>query len=194
VRLDEFCDEIDMLPFPTIGAEEHPEREVILTARQHVAEAVVDEVFLCDCITKELERLGEDFGRGGLAPFASIPDKGISLAFGYWPPGSTAGPHEHTAWTITAVCRNELTVTTYDWKASYLENALIPKNQFDAIAGRTGFILKTHCPVCRRPVSHVSSRPIIPTPRFSLDSVSRRSSTSLCESSRRCRFQRRGTA
>jgi hypothetical protein len=140
VRLNDLCEEISALPFPDTGAQEQPAREVVIAARQRVAEAVVDDFFLSDCISKELERIRNGLSGSGLDPFVTIPGKGIGLALGYWPPGSTAGPHEHTAWTITAVCRNHLEVTTYDREAAYRENALLTRNRFDAVAGRTGFI------------------------------------------------------
>jgi hypothetical protein len=69
-----------------------------------------------------------------------MPDLGIRFAFGYWAPGHTAGAHEHTAWTITAVCRNELDVLTYHRDESYRTRELVPKNRFHAPAGRVGTI------------------------------------------------------
>jgi len=64
----------------------------------------------------------------------------VRFAFAYWPPGWSIAPHEHTAWTITAVCRNELEVLTFDRDASYRRQELVTKNRFQAAAGRVGFI------------------------------------------------------
>jgi hypothetical protein len=140
LELRDLCEIFNTLPFPRIEEHEHPERKTILAARSYVAEAVADSVFLSDCIFDELERLQRvDLGEE-LDPFFTISDLGIRFSLGYWPPGSTAKPHEHTAWTITAVCWNQLEVITYDREAVYRRGALIPKNWFNGEMGRTGFI------------------------------------------------------
>ena len=140
MKLDDLCEVFDALPFPKSMEQEHPEREVVLAARSRVADAVIDDEFLVDCISRELQRLQKYPLRRGLAPFFTIDNLGIRFAFGYWPPGSTAGPHEHTAWNITAVCRNRLDVHIFDREASYRQNALIPKCRFEGSVGSTGFI------------------------------------------------------
>ena len=126
--------------FPTIGTKDHPELEAVQGARAAMAAAIIDDEFLLDCISMELRLLGTDVPRRGLIPFFTMPDLGIQFAFGYWPPGGTPGPHEHTAWTITAVCRNALEVLTFDRNESYRRNELVKKNLFMAPAGRTGYI------------------------------------------------------
>jgi hypothetical protein len=140
VKLDDLCETFECLPFPRIRERAHPDRDAVIQARFGVAAAVVDDEFLVDCISRELQRIEENRLQAGLEPFFAIPSLGIRFAFGYWPPGATAGPHEHTAWTITAVCRNELEVLTYDREQSYRQMTLVPKNRFEAQAGRTGFI------------------------------------------------------
>ena len=126
--------------FPSAGAETPPERSVVMAARSEVAKAVIDDDFLADCILLELRRLQAHIHGNGLVPFFTIPRTGVRFAFGYWPPGGTPGPHEHSDWTITAVCRNELDVLTFDRDESYRCRQLIPKNRFHADAGRVGFI------------------------------------------------------
>ena len=91
-------------------------------------------------MSRELDLIDTKVSRRDFVPFFTFPDSGATLGFRYWPPGSSAGAHEHTAWTITAVCRNKLAVKTYDRERSYREQRLVPKNLFDAPAGRTGFI------------------------------------------------------
>src|SRR5262249_13875010 len=76
----------------------------------------------------------------GLVPFFTMPRTGIRFALGYWPPGGSPGAHEHTAWTITAVCRNQLDVLTFDRLRSYETRTLVPKNRFNAQAGQVGYI------------------------------------------------------
>ena len=140
MRLDDLCDGIRGLGFPTLGEREHPDRELVLEARTRVGEAVVDDGFLADCISRELDLIGTGRARWGLVPFFTLPDLGIRLAFGYWAPGDRAGPHEHTAWTISAVCRNELEVLTFNRVESYQQRRLVPKNHFPAPAGKVGYI------------------------------------------------------
>jgi hypothetical protein len=126
--------------FPRIGTKDHPELEAVQGARAAIAAKIIDDEFLLDCISMELTLLGTNIPRRGLIPFFTIPDLGIQFAFGYWPPGGTPGPHEHTAWTITAVCRNALEVLTFDRNESYRRKELVKKNLFMAPAGRTGYI------------------------------------------------------
>jgi hypothetical protein len=137
--LEDLREALGQLPFPSATEAETPARETILEARKLVGAAVVDDAFLVDCIATEIPRL-RDCSFRGLAPFFTTPETGIRVAFGYWPPGSTARPHEHTAWTITAVCRNELDVKTFDRDESYKAKTFVPKNLFKANAGSVGFI------------------------------------------------------
>jgi hypothetical protein len=140
MRLDDLCATFDRLSFPAQGEKTHPERTTVLAARAQVAAAVADDAFLSDCIAQELQRLQNRPAMLGLDPFLVIPDLGIRFAFGYWPPGGSVRPHEHTAWTITAICRNRLDVVIYDRPASYRQKALVPAHSVEAGAGRTGFI------------------------------------------------------
>lgn len=140
MKLDDLCTVIDRGDFPVADARDDPTRDTVLAARAAVTEAVRDDDFLLDCVALELDLLQQRIFRGGLVPFFTMPRLGIGFSFGYWWPGSRAGAHEHTAWTITAVCRNELTVQTYDRDQSYRQRRLIPKNRFEATAGSAGFI------------------------------------------------------
>jgi hypothetical protein len=126
--------------FPEAGASRHPVRKSIIAARELVTEAIHDDAFLLNCAAAELAHIERTPPRRGLSPFYVDPHFGIRLAFGYWGPGSTPGPHEHTAWTITAVVRNELEVFTFDREVSYRQRALVPKNRFIAIAGQVGYV------------------------------------------------------
>jgi len=140
MKLQDICEVFATLPFPALGDRAHPEKSSVQAAVARVAEAVVNDEFLADCIAWELRLLESDRPRRGLVPFFTLPSRGLRFAFGYWPPGGTPGPHEHTAWTITAVCRNELEVLTYDRVESYRRRQLVPKNQFHATSGKTGYI------------------------------------------------------
>ena len=140
MRFDEFLERLDGLHFPRSSDAAHPDRPLIQSARSVVEAALLDDQFLADCIERELDLIDSGTSRRGLVPFFTMPDLGIRFALGYWAPGHTAGAHEHTAWTVTAVCRNELEVLTYDRAESYRTRQLVPKNRFQAAAGRVGFI------------------------------------------------------
>jgi hypothetical protein len=142
MRLEELLRRFQALRFPAKDEQAHPDRALIVAARSSVEAAVVDDEFLADCMDLELKLIESNRPRQGLVPFLIMPDLGIRFAFGYWAPGSRAGAHEHTAWTITAVCRNELEVHTYDRDDSYRRRELVPKNCFHAGAGRVGFIFE----------------------------------------------------
>jgi hypothetical protein len=137
--LQDFREAFAALPFPTAIAATSPSRETVLAARAIVGAAIADDDFLVDCIGLELSRI-RNGNASGLDPFVTIPETGIRLAFGYWAPGATARPHEHTAWTITAVCRNELAVKTFAYDESYRTKKFVPKHRFQANAGSVGFI------------------------------------------------------
>jgi hypothetical protein len=154
MKLDDLCEAMRTLHFPSLGEHEHPERETVRAARSRIQDAIINDDFLADCMALELRRLEGSGVRPGLAPFFVMPELGIRFAFGYWPPGGTPGPHEHTAWTVTAVCRNELEVLTYDRDASYARRELVPKNRFPASAGNVGYI---HKPSIHAPINTSSS-------------------------------------
>jgi hypothetical protein len=153
MRLADVRDRFARIEFPAKGEQAHPDRDAVLAARSTIQAAVVDDEFLADCIALELQLIADTEFRRGLVPFLTIPELGIRFAFGYWPPGGTPGPHEHTAWTITAVCRNQLEVLTYDRSESYRRRKLVPKNQFPAAAGRVGYIYdpSIHAPINTSP-------------------------------------------
>ena len=141
MKLDDLCELFGRHEFPDEQLREPPDKGAVLAARSATTAAVRDDEFLVDCIAHELtllERPG--LRRQDLVPFFTLPEYGIRFALGYWPPGSNAGAHEHTAWTITGVCHNQLIVQTYDRDETYRRQALVPKNLFDARAGEVGFI------------------------------------------------------
>jgi hypothetical protein len=154
MRLDDLCEAFRTLQFPVRDDRGHPDLATVRAARSRVQDAVVDDDFLTGCIARELRLLQRDALRPGLVPFFVTPESGIRFAFGYWPPGGTPGPHEHTAWTITAVCRNELEVQTYDRDESYRRRELVPKNRFPSSAGKVGYI---HQPCIHAPVNTSSN-------------------------------------
>ncbi|MFE3105914.1 cupin domain-containing protein [Nocardia tengchongensis] len=149
MKLDDVRTEFAAIEFPLAGEQSQPDRNAVLAARSTIQSAVVDNEFLADCIALELKLISATEFPRGLTPFFTIPDLGIRFEFGYWPPGGTPGPHEHTTWTITAVCHNELEVRTFDRAESYRRRELVPKNNFSAEAGRVGYIYEPsiHAPI-----------------------------------------------
>ena len=141
MKFEELCDQIERYAFPDEQELERPHKDAVLAARAAMTAAVRDDEFLADCLGYELTLLERPSRRRqDLVPFFTVPGTGIRFAFGYWPPGSNAGAHEHTDWTITSVCRNRLLVQTFDRNESYRRQSLVPKNLFDAHAGEVGFI------------------------------------------------------
>lgn len=165
MKLDDLCDAIAAHGLPAADAREHPERDSVVATRSAVADAVVDDEFLLDCMSREMGLIEQKVPRRESVPFFTTPDSGITFAFRYWAPGSNAGAHEHTAWTITAVCKNRLTVKTFDRENSYRNQTLVPKNVFDAPAGRTGFIYEPCIHDPRNPTDHWSISLHVTSPR-----------------------------
>lgn len=166
MKLDDLCELFDRRAFPDAHAREHPDKDAVLAARSAITTAVRDDAFLVDCLAYELSRLEQRQGlRPGLVPFFTVPGFGIRFAFGYWPPGRNAGAHEHTAWTITGVCHNELVVETYDREESYRRQELVPKNRFDAPAGQVGFIYEPCIHDPRNPTDRWSLSLHVSSPR-----------------------------
>lgn len=165
MKLDDLCELFDRQEFPQSHVREHPDRDAVLAARSAVTAAVRDDEFLVDCVAYELTRLKQPGLRPGLVPFFILPEFGVRFALGYWPPGRSAGAHEHTAWTITGVCHNELTVQTYDRDQSYRHQTLVPKNRFDALAGQVGFIYEPCIHDPRNPTDRWSLSLHVSSPR-----------------------------
>ena len=109
-------------------------------ARDLVRVAVTDPEVLCECAELELQLLRNKSDAPNLVPFIRFPSIRAGLAFGYWPPFAATGPHEHTAWTITAVMRNKLDVWVYDWAMSYDCGTLVESRIVDAVSPDVGYI------------------------------------------------------
>ena len=155
MKLEDLCDVFEKLPFPSAHELCHPDEQIVRNARAHVSQAITDDNFLADCFAHELRLIESNRRLGGLTPFFTLPDYGIRFAFGYWSPGAETGPHEHTAWTITGVCRNELEVSTFDREESYRRGELVSKNKFIAQSGMVGHV---YSPCIHNPKNISSTR------------------------------------
>jgi predicted metal-dependent enzyme (double-stranded beta helix superfamily) len=109
-------------------------------ARDLVRVAVADPEVLCECAELELQLLRSKSDGPNLVPFLHVPSIRAGLAFGYWAPSAATGPHEHTAWTITAVIRNKLDVWVYDWAMSYDCGTLVESRIVNAVSPDVGYI------------------------------------------------------
>lgn len=140
LNLQDVCDQFDQMGFPDAQEMSHPDLETVKLARSLIEQAIASESFLIDCIQHELRLIeGRRLG-SGLIPFYVHPRTGIQFSFGYWAPGSTPGPHVHTAWTLTALCKNSLNIITYNTHAALTHGELIKEKEIDAEAGQVGFI------------------------------------------------------
>jgi hypothetical protein len=140
LNLQDVCDQFDRMGFPEAQDARHPELETVKLARCLIEQAIASDSFLLDCIGHELRLIETSNFRSGLIPFYVHPRTGIQFSFGYWSPGSSPGPHAHTAWTLTALCRNTLNVITYNTEAALQEGKLIEEKNLDAQEGQVGFI------------------------------------------------------
>jgi hypothetical protein len=141
MQLLDVCSKFPELGLPHLQEKAHPEHAMIVALRSTVREALANDEFLVDCIARDLTVL-EEHGRrsAALTPFFTDPVFGVRFAFGFWPPKYSMEAHEHTAWTITAVCHNRLSVATFDRVESYRRRELVPKNLFDAARREVGYI------------------------------------------------------
>jgi hypothetical protein len=149
MKLDDLCETLEKRKFPALGVQAHPDREDVVALRAAVSKAVADDEFLAECLSMELARIKENRLHLGFAPFFTHPSLGVRFALGLWLPRGGPGPHEHTAWTITAVCRNTLEVVVYHREESYRRRELMLKERINATAGQVGFIYDPciHAPV-----------------------------------------------
>lgn len=109
-------------------------------ARDLARVAVSDPQVLCECAELELQLLRSKGDGPNLVPFICNPSIRAGLAFGYWSPFGATGPHEHTAWTITALIRNKLDVFVYDWATSYESGALVESRIVNTVSPDVGYI------------------------------------------------------
>lgn len=139
LKLTDICDQFDRL-FPQIDVHTHPSLEAVKSARSLLETAIASDAFILDCIEHELALIETSKLGSGLIPFFVQPTTGVQFSFGYWSPGASPGPHVHTAWTLTAVCRNTLNVLTYDTQTAIESGDLVIKKNIDATQGQVGFI------------------------------------------------------
>lgn len=140
MKLADVCATLSELRFPHLGEDADPDRNAVLELRSRIAAAIADGELLVDCIAHELQFLARCWDRRGLARFFVAPEFGVNFSFGYWSPGEATPPHEHMAWSITAVCYNRLEVSTFDHAESYRRKDLVPMKRFDATVGEVGYL------------------------------------------------------
>jgi hypothetical protein len=139
IGVEPFFNELRRLGLPHATEDSSPERGAIAEVSRLVQAGLANDL-LVSCIGGAIGTLEGTAGLNGLNPFARVPELGIWLAFGYWPPNTMPGPHEHLAWTVTAVCHNSLSVTTYDRMRSLSLGTVVPKRTFRALPGEAGYI------------------------------------------------------
>jgi predicted metal-dependent enzyme (double-stranded beta helix superfamily) len=117
-----------------------PPRDNVRTVQDALTAMLADEDFYLDCIDLEAESTASETPERPFAPLYRVKDLDLQFRMFYWWPGKAAPPHEHTAWTVTAVFYNTLEVTTFDWDLAFREQRLQPKNRFTGVQGMAGHI------------------------------------------------------
>jgi predicted metal-dependent enzyme (double-stranded beta helix superfamily) len=117
-----------------------PTREDVRTVQHALSDFLADETFYLDCVERELAAVCRRTPDNPSPPLFLLRDRGMSVRMFYWWPGKIAPPHEHTAWTVTAVFHGALEVTTYDFDIARREQRLERKHTFAATRGRAGHI------------------------------------------------------
>lgn len=117
-----------------------PPRDDVRTVQDALTAMLADEDFYLDCIDLEAETTASETADRPFAPFHRLNDLELQFRMFYWWPGKAAPPHEHTAWTVTAVFYNTLEVTTFDWDIAFREQRLQPRNRFTGVQGMAGHI------------------------------------------------------
>ena len=117
-----------------------PPRDDVRTVQNALTAMLADEDFYLDCIDLEAATTGSATPERPFAPFHHLSDLDLRFRMFYWWPGKAAPPHEHTAWTVTAVFYNTLEVTTFDWDLAFREQRLQPRNRFTGVQGMAGHI------------------------------------------------------
>jgi hypothetical protein len=154
MRFLDFCELFRSIGFPRAEDITHPEHAAVYEIKTRLKDAIGDAEFLADAFALELARISDaSIAIRGLDPFYIVPEFGVRFAFGHWSPHSGIEPHEHTAWTITGICRNELEILTYDYRESYQRKELVYRNHFREQEGRVGLV---HEPTIHAP-KNVSS-------------------------------------
>ena len=152
--------------FPHVGSSERPERESVRAVQDTVQRGLAGGDLFLDCIALQLDawERGQAFG-AGLVPFARHPEAGVRFAFGFWPPGAGIDPHEHTDWTVTAVCHNALEVRTFEYDVAHAEDRLVQRSLFPAPRGRAGHIYEPCIHAPRNPTRNWSISLHVTSPR-----------------------------
>jgi len=117
-----------------------PPRDDVRTVQDALTAMLADEDFYLDCIDLEAETTASETPDRPFAPFHRLNDLELQFRMFYWWPGKAAPPHEHTAWTVTAVFYNTLEVTTFDWDVAFREQRLQARNRFTGVQGMAGHI------------------------------------------------------
>jgi len=139
-NLAAFCGLFGDLQFKPSRERERPVRESVRAVSAGLERALLSESFVVDCATRELERMERSNVLGHMNPFFVAPELDIRFSFLYWAPGEGSRPHEHTDWTVTAVCQNELQVEVFDWRSAVEEAKVVRTRVHPASDGRAGYI------------------------------------------------------
>lgn len=152
MRFSDLLDTMDGLDLGEPGQATTPPRDNVRAVQNTVARGLETDELRLDLLELDLADLLATFGlpeEHGPNGFFHLPARGIHFRLTYWWPGREAGIHEHSAWTVTAVVWNELTIQTYEHALLRDLGRIVPRNTFSARAGAVGHIYEPciHNPV-----------------------------------------------
>jgi hypothetical protein len=141
MRFRDLVDLLHSLDLADRGAHgRRPPRDNVRTVQEALTAMLGDEDFYLDCVDLEAEAAAGATPDRPFPPLTRLHDLDLQFRMFYWWPGKAAPPHEHTAWTVTAVFYNTLEVTTFDWDIAFREQRLQTKNRFTGVQGMAGHI------------------------------------------------------
>lgn len=141
MRFDDLIGLLRSLDLADRGASgRRPPRDDVRAVQSALTAMLGDEEFYLDCVDLEARATAGATPQRPFAPMHRVEDLDLQFRMFYWWPGKAAPPHEHTAWTVTAVFYNALEVTTFDWDVAFRERRLVTKNRFTGVQGMAGHI------------------------------------------------------
>ncbi|MBJ9739618.1 hypothetical protein I5523_08180 [Acinetobacter oleivorans] len=121
--------------------------ELVSLVRETVAEAVVDQVFIRECVDYTLRNVDNFMITGNYSPLYVDSKNNWRMALFLWNPKSENEPHQHNTWSVSGVVHNQLEVKLFDKK----DGNVIEKSVLHAQEGQTGYLIPPCIHALRNP-------------------------------------------